>query len=80
MAWYIIFEITELLTQGDMVIILKALDKERIDEVINVSKEMNRTASEWNRFLWYLIIPTYAKARPHYIYDRSSACATRGNH
>ena len=40
--------------QGDLVIILKALGKEQIDEVISVSKEMNRGASEsdlvrWNR-------------------------------
>ena len=34
-----------------MVIILKALDKERIDEVIKVSKEMNRSTSKSNRFL-----------------------------
>lgn len=34
-----------------MVIILKALDKERIDEVINVSKEMNRGASKSDRIL-----------------------------
>lgn len=34
-----------------MVIILKALDKERIDEVINVSKEMNRGASKSDRLL-----------------------------
>lgn len=32
--------------QGDLVIILKALGKEQIDEVISVSKEMNRGASE----------------------------------
>lgn len=62
-----------------MVIILKALDKDRIDEVINVSKEMNRGASESNRCLWSLIIPTDAKARSHHIYDRSSASSTRGN-
>lgn len=33
-----------------MVIILKALDKDRIDEIINVSKEMNRGASKFDRF------------------------------
>ena len=33
-----------------MVIILKALDKDRIDEVINVSKEMNRGASKSDHF------------------------------
>lgn len=63
-----------------MVIILKALDKERIDEVINVSKEMNRGASESNLCLWSLVIPTYVKARPHHIYDRSSSSSTRGNY
>ena len=62
-----------------MIIILKALDKERIDEVINVSKEMNRGESKSNRFLWSLVVPTDAKARPHHIHDRSSACSTRGN-
>lgn len=59
-----------------MVIILKALDKERIDEVINVSKEMNRGASKSNHFLWSLDAPTHTKASPHYVHDRSSASAT----
>ena len=62
-----------------MVIILKALDKARIDEVINVSKEMNRNTSKSNRFLRSFVIPTYAKARPHHIHDRSSA-SSRGSH
>ena len=34
-----------------MVIILKALDKVRIDEVINLSKEMNRNTSSSKHFL-----------------------------
>lgn len=34
-----------------MVIILKALDKVRIDEVINLSKEINRSTSRSSRFL-----------------------------
>ena len=34
-----------------MVIILKALDKVRIDEVINLSKEMNRSTSKLHRVL-----------------------------
>ena len=63
-----------------MVIILKALDKVRIDEVINVSKEMNRGASRSNRFSWSLVDPTYVKARSHHLHDRSSASSTRGNH
>ena len=63
-----------------MVIILKALDKERIDEVINVSKEMNRGASKSNLFPWSLVIPTHAEARPHHIHDRSSAASTRGSY
>ena len=52
-----------------MVIILKALDKVRIDEVINVSKEMNRSASKSYCSLWFFLISTYAKARPYHIHD-----------
>ena len=63
-----------------MVIILKALDKERIDEVINVSKEMNRSASKSNRLLRSHAISTYTTASPHHIYDRSTASSTRGNY
>ena len=63
-----------------MVIILKALDKERIDEVINVSKEMNRSASKSKPLLWSLTISTHATASPHHIYDRSTASSPRGNH
>ncbi len=63
-----------------MVIILKALDKQRIDEVINVSKEMNRNASKSNRFSQSVVIPTHAKASPHHIHDRSTASSARGNY
>lgn len=63
-----------------MVIILKALDKERIDEIINVSKEMNRRESKLNRSQWSLVIPTYSETRPHHIHDRSSGSSARGNH
>ncbi len=52
-----------------MVVILKALDKDRIDEVINVSKEMNRGASKSTHFLWPFVISSYANARPHHIHD-----------
>ena len=52
-----------------MVIILKALDKDRIDEVINVSKEMNRGASKSNCLLCFFVIPAYAKASSHHIHD-----------
>ena len=60
-----------------MVIILKALDKVRIDEVINLSKEMNRSTSQSKRFLYFFSnVPTYAQPRSHYIHDRSSASST----
>ena len=63
-----------------MVIILKALDKERIDEVINVSKEMNRSASKSNRLQWSLTISTHTIASPYHIYDRSTSSSTRGDY